>query len=166
MKDDNNIIEYNETIHEYFEQYLFIAFDLWSIRPLYNIDKTLLDGSSSQLKKFNDFISEHQNKKCPFPIIIIFGNSDKSNLRVMLSRNRKYFKIRFKNNPQDIFKLFDADNKPFALNRNENNNCNQKTNDATENESLIKIAEMEKKYDLMFHNLNLKVDELIKAINK
>lgn len=164
MKEEKNIIEYDETIQEYFEGYLFIAFDLWSIRPLYNIDKILLDGSNSQLQKFNDFISEHQNKKCPFPIIIIFGNCEKSNSRVMLTRNRKYFKLSFKNNPQNIFKLFDTGNNPFASRRNEKNNCNSKNNDETEKESLIKITELEKKYDLMFNKLNLKIDELMKTI--
>lgn len=90
-----DIHDYDEHFLEQFTSHSIPIYDLWSIRPLQNEMKELISGTSDETDKFRNFIVDHAGKDYPHPLIIVIGNSEKSNPKNMLNTTKRYFKLKF-----------------------------------------------------------------------
>lgn len=98
MLDIYDIHDYSEDFLEKFLYQTLPAYDLFIIRSLRNDQKTLIDGSTQDIKKISDFLQSESEKKYPMDLLIILGTAENSNPKIMLSRKRVYFKIKFNQN--------------------------------------------------------------------
>ena len=90
-----DIHDYDENFLEQFTSQSIPIFGLWSIRPLQNEQRELISGTSDEVDKFRNFITDHANKDYPHPLVIVIGNAEKSNPNNMSNTSKRYFKIKF-----------------------------------------------------------------------
>ena len=95
MQNIFDIHDYDEGFLERFCSQTIPIYDLWSIRPLQNEQKELITGNSSEVDKFRNFIIDHSNQDFPHPLVIVIGNSERSNSERMSNTSKKYFKLKF-----------------------------------------------------------------------
>ncbi|MFH2143034.1 MAG: hypothetical protein ABIJ97_11460 [Bacteroidota bacterium] len=90
-----DIHDYDENFLDQFTSQTIPIYDLWSIRPLQNEQKEIISGNSAEVTKFRNFIIDHSNRDFPHPLVIVIGNSEKSNPNNILNTTKRYFKIKF-----------------------------------------------------------------------
>lgn len=90
-----DIHDYDENFAERFCSHTIPIYDLWSVRPLQNQMKEIISGSSEEIEKFRNFLTDHANKDYPHELVIVIGNAEKSNPGNMLNSTKKYFKLKF-----------------------------------------------------------------------
>ncbi|HBS86172.1 MAG TPA: hypothetical protein DEA97_06435 [Bacteroidales bacterium] len=95
MQNIFDIHDYDEHFLEQFTGQTIPIYDRWNIRPLQNEQKILESGTSEEVDKFMNFITEHAQKEYPHPIVIVVGNVEKNNPSKMLTSTMKYFKMKF-----------------------------------------------------------------------
>jgi len=98
MIDTYDIHDYDEDFLERFIHQILPVYDLWSIRALRNDQKIIIDGSAKDTQKISDFLQDESSKQYPMDLLIILGTAEKGNPKLMLTRKRAYFKIRFDKN--------------------------------------------------------------------
>lgn len=95
MQNIFDIHDYDEHFTEQFISQTLPFYDKWNIRPMQNEVKILADGSCDDADKFMEFMNEHSAKDYPVPIVIVVGNTEKTNNSKMLPSTMKYFKLKF-----------------------------------------------------------------------
>jgi hypothetical protein len=90
-----DIHDYDENFAERFCSHTIPIYDLWSIRPLQNQMKEIISGTSADVEKCRNFLTDHANKDYPHELVIVIGNAEKSNPGNMLNSTKKYFKLKF-----------------------------------------------------------------------
>lgn len=95
MKSIFDIHDYDDNFLEQFTTQTIPIYDLWSIRPLQNDQKEIISGGSEDIEKFRNFILDHSSQEFPHPLVIVIGNSEKTNKERMSNTSKRYFKLKF-----------------------------------------------------------------------
>ncbi len=90
-----DIHDYDENFAERFCSQTIPIYDLWSVRPLQNQMKEMISGTSEEVEKFRNFLTDHSNKDYPHELVIVIGNAERNNPGNMLNSTKKYFKLKF-----------------------------------------------------------------------
>lgn len=98
MQNVFEIQDYDENFRDIFINQVVPNFDLWSVRPLMNEKRVLIDGTNSETEKLIDFFHNQSESNFPIDVLILLGNREKNDPTIMLNTGRKYFKIRFNKN--------------------------------------------------------------------
>ena len=55
----------------------------------------MLKGNGDDVDRFRNYILDHAEQEYPHPLVIVIGNSEKTNLDRMSNTSKKYFKLKF-----------------------------------------------------------------------
>lgn len=95
MQNIYDIHDFDDAFIEQFKHQILPIYDLWSIRPLENDKKELINGRSKDVEQFTNFIKEHSEKDYPHPLLIVVGNCQNGNPEEMLNSTKRYYKLKF-----------------------------------------------------------------------